>query len=207
MGAGKSTIPLCSSALCAFRCRLTMFTPSTTTRPVLRCTRSTLPSRPLSSPRSTRTVSPFRTGSAVRSAFAACRRRPLAALRCVARYTSFRMSEYLGRERDDLHVPLLAQFARDRPEDTGGPWLARVVDDHDGVLVEPDVAAILAPRFLHGAHHHGARHLGLLHRAVRERVLHRDNDRVAQPRVAALRAAQHADHERLLRARIVRHLD
>jgi len=35
------------------------------------------------------------------------------------------MSQHLGGERDDLRVPLLAQLARDRPEDArprGSPW-------------------------------------------------------------------------------------
>ena len=53
----------------ARRWRLTMFTPSTSTRPVFRNTRSTLPSLPLSSPRMTRTVSPFDTCILPRSAF------------------------------------------------------------------------------------------------------------------------------------------
>ena len=58
------------------------------------------------------------------------------------------MSEHLGRERDDLHVLLLAQFAGDGTEDAGRPWLALIVDQHGRVLVEPDVGAVLATDFL-----------------------------------------------------------
>src|SRR6185437_5447310 len=136
MAAGKSMIPLCSSAVRALRWRFTMLTPSTTTRPVFRLTRRILPSLPLSSPRSTRTVSPFPTGRAVRSAFFACRARWRAVARLVARYVRFRISEHLRRQRHDLHEPLFAQLARDGSEDAGRAWLAGLVDDHHGVLIE-----------------------------------------------------------------------
>src|ERR1035437_5920872 len=117
------------------------------------------------------------------------------------------MLQDLRRQRDDLHVLLFAQLTGDRSEDAGRPGLTLFVDDHDGVLVEPDVAPVLAPRLLHGAHHHGARHVRLLHLAVGERVLHGDDDDVAEPGVPPARSAKHADHERRLRARVVRHLD
>src|ERR1019366_4848006 len=57
-GAGISMIPDVSSARRALRCFFTMFTPSIVTRPVFVKTRMILPSLPLSSPRTTRTVSP-----------------------------------------------------------------------------------------------------------------------------------------------------
>src|SRR6478672_5785988 len=103
----------------------------------------TLPSLPLSSPRITRTVSPFTTWSFWRSALSACRFRFTARGRSVFRCLRIRMSDHLGRQRHDLHVPLLAQLARDRSEDTRRPRLSLIVDDDDGVLVEPDVAAML----------------------------------------------------------------
>src|ERR1035437_777886 len=94
------------------------------------------------------------------------------------------MLQDLRRQRDDLHVLLFAQLTGDRSEDAGRPGLTLFVDDHDGVLVEPDVAPVLAPRVLHG-----------------------DDDDVAEPGVPPARSAKHADHERRLRARVVRHLD
>src|SRR6185312_15152920 len=197
MAAGKSMIPHCSSAVRALRWRFTMFTPSTTTRPVFRLTRRILPSFPLSSPRSTRTVSPLPTGSVTRSAFFAWRARLRAVARFVARYVNLRMSEHLRRERYDLHEAFLAQLAGDGPEDARGPRLAGLVDDHDGVLVEADVAAVLAARFLDRAHDDGAGDIGLLHRAVRQRILHGHDHR----------AAQDADDERAFGARVVRDLD
>src|SRR6185437_16171811 len=180
MAAGKSMIPLCSSAVRALRWRFTMFTPSTTTRPVF---------------------------SVTRRAFFAWRARLRAVARFVARYVNLRMSEHLRRERYDLHEAFLAQLAGDGPEDARGPRLAGLVDDHDGVLVEADVAAVLAARFLDRAHDDGAGDIGLLHRAVRQSILHGHDHRVAQPGVAPLGAAQDADDERAFGARVVRDLD
>src|SRR5437899_543847 len=116
-----------------------------------------LPSLPLSSPRTTRTVSPLVTWSLTRSALSACRFRLTARGRSVLRCLRCLISNDLGRQRHDLHVPLLTQLARDRSEDTGGPGLPLVVDDHDGVLVEPDVAPILPPRLFGRAHDDRAR--------------------------------------------------
>src|SRR5919204_4225203 len=113
------------------------------------------PSFPLSSPRITRTVSPLTTCIRTRSAFRACRLAYF--FRSVARYLWTRISDHLRRQRDDLHELLLAQLARHRPEDARRPRLALLVDDHDRVLVEPDVAAVLAPGLLRRAHHHRAR--------------------------------------------------
>src|SRR6476646_188234 len=52
-----------------------------------------------------------------------------------------------------------------------------------------------------------ARDLRLLHRAVRQRVLDRDDHEIAEPGVAPPRSAKDADHEGALRARVVRDLD
>src|SRR6476469_1617441 len=200
-------MPLCSSARRALRCFFTMLIPSIVTRPVLENTRSTFPSLPLSSPRRTRTVSPRVTGMVIRSTLAACRARFFAFVRSVFLYFSIRMSDDLRGQRHDLHVFLVAQLARDRAEDARCTRLALVVDDHHGVLIELDVAAVLAARLLHGAHDHRARDLRLLHRAVRQRVLDRDDHEIAEPGVAPPRSAKDADHEGALRARVVRDLD
>src|SRR5690349_15047390 len=132
-------MPLCSSARRAFRCFFTMLIPSIVIRPVLGNTRSTFPSLPLSSPRITRTVSPRVTGMAMRSILIVCRALFFAFARSVRLYFRIRISDDLGRQRHDLHVLLVAQLAGNRPEDTRRPWLALLIDDHDGVLIEPDV--------------------------------------------------------------------
>ena len=67
-GAGISMIPDCSSAVRAFRCFFTMLIPSISTRPVFGYTRMIFPSFPLSSPRTTFTVSPLAMCSTSRSA-------------------------------------------------------------------------------------------------------------------------------------------
>src|SRR6266480_1813774 len=117
------------------------------------------------------------------------------------------MSDHLRRERDDLHEPLVAQLAPDRPEDAGRARLALVGDEHGGVLVEPDVGAILALGLLGRADDHRPHHLALLDLAGGDGVLDRHHDDVPQPRVAALGPAEHPDHERAPRARVVRDLE
>src|SRR5690349_19774273 len=179
-----------------------MLMPSIVTRPVRWFTRMTLPSLPLSSPRMMRTVSPAVTCTFTRAALSSWRLRLTARGRSVLRCLRIRMSDHLGRQRHDLHVPLLAQLARDRTEDAGGPRLPLLVDDDDGVLVEADVAAVLPPRLLRRAHDDRARDVGLLHRAVGQRVLHGDDHDVAQAGVPPARSAKDADHERRLRARV-----
>src|SRR5574338_1680876 len=117
------------------------------------------------------------------------------------------MLEHLRRERDDLHVLPLAQLARHGPEDTGRLRLALIVDDHRGVLVEPDVAPVLAAGLLHGADDHGLGDVALLDLPRRDRVLDRHDDLVPQAGIAALAPAEHADHERAPGAAVVRDLE
>src|ERR687890_1300201 len=114
------------------------------------------------------------------------------------------MLQHLRRERDDLHVPLLAQLAGDGPEDARGPRLAVVGDQDGGVLVEPDVGAVLAPGLLGRSHDNRLGHVALLHLAGGNGVLDRHHHDVAQAGVAALAAAEHADDQRPAGARVVR---
>src|SRR6266480_6112149 len=117
------------------------------------------------------------------------------------------MSDHLRRERDDLHEPLVAQLAPHRPEDAGRTGLPLVGNEHGGVLVEPDVGAILALGLLGRTHDHRLHHLALLDLAGGNRVLDRDHDDVAQAGVATLGPAEHANDERAPRARVVRDLE
>src|SRR3989475_6640671 len=90
------------------------------------------------------------------------------------------MSDHLRRERDDLHKPLVAQLAPHRPEDAGRAGLALIGDEHGGVLIEPDVGAVLALGLLGRAHDHRPHHLALLDLAGGNGILDRhdhDEDR------------------------------
>src|SRR5207302_10210588 len=102
---------------------------------------------------------------------------------------------------------LFAQLAPHGPEDAGRPGLALVGDEDGRVLVEADVGAVLAPRLLGRPHDHRPGHLALLDLAGGDGVLDRDHHDVAQPRIAALGPAEHADHERFAGARVVRDLE
>src|SRR3954466_2669643 len=115
------------------------------------------------------------------------------------------MLEDLRRQADDLHEVAVAQLARHRPEDARAARVVGGVDDHRGVLVEGDVGAVLATELLLGPDDDGRHDLALLHVAVRDRLLDRRHDRVADPGVAALRPAADADAEDLARAGVVGH--
>src|SRR2546425_6176213 len=117
------------------------------------------------------------------------------------------MSDHLRRERDDLHEPFVAQLAPHRPEDAGRTGLPLVGKEPGGVLVETNVGAILTLGLLGRAHDHGLHHLALFDLAGGDGVLDRHDDDVAQPRVATLGPAEHADHEGAPRARVVRDLE
>src|SRR6266508_1267895 len=118
--------------------------------------------------------------------------RPLALPEITRTRSPFLMciSEHLRSERDDLHDALLAQL-------TVG------LQDHRGVLVEPDVGAVRTPALLDGADDDGLHHVALLHTATGDRVLDGGDDRVADTCVAATGATENADAENLLRTRVV----
>src|SRR6185437_8763438 len=116
------------------------------------------------------------------------------------------MLQKLRRQRGDLHVLLVADLTCDRSEHARRARLASVVDDHDRILIEADVRAVLPARLLGGAHDHRTRHVRLLHRSVREGVLHRHDHDIAKTRVAPVGTTQHTDDERTLRAGIIGNL-
>src|SRR5215213_10227193 len=152
-----------------------MLMPSTYTRSLDRSTRMILPVLPLSLPEITMTSSSVR---------------------------SF-ISEHLRGERDDLHEPAVAQLAGHRPEDARAARVVLGVDDHGRVLVEGDVGPVVAPELLLRAHDDGLDDLALLDRPLRRGLLDRGGDDVPHARVAAARAAHHADAEDLAGAGVV----
>src|SRR5579883_3113933 len=164
-------------------CRFTTLTPWTTTRSRSRSTRSTSPVLPLSRPVRTTTLSPF----------------------LILNFSA--ISKHLGRQRDDLHEFAGAQLAGDRPEDARADRLALLVDEHGGIAVEADGAAVGAADLLGGAHDHRLMHIALLDAPARDRLLDRDDDDVAHRRGLAVRAAQHLDALDTARAGIVRNIE
>src|ERR687896_667943 len=114
------------------------------------------------------------------------------------------ISEHLRGERDDLHEPAVAQLTRHRAEDARAARVVLGVEDHRRVLVERDVGAVVAPELLLRAHDDRLDDLALLDRALRVRLLDGGGDDVPDARVAAARAALHANAEGLPPARVVR---
>ena len=70
--------------------------------------------------------------------------------------------EHFRRERDDAHVLLLAQLAADRAKDAGAARVALQVDQHGGVVIELDVAAIRPAILLRRPHDDRADDIALL---------------------------------------------
>src|SRR5512141_563108 len=117
------------------------------------------------------------------------------------------MLQNLRGQRNDLHVFLLAELSRHGSEDTGRSRLSRFIDDYDCVLVEADVRAVFAARFLCRAHNYSARDLRLLYGSIRQRVLDGDDDDVAKSGVASAGSAEHTEDECRLGARVIRDFD
>src|SRR5205807_3737736 len=81
--------------------------------------------------------------------------------------------QHLRCERDDLHEPLVPQFAPDRAEDAGTAGVAAVLDDDGRVLVEPDVRTVRAPPLLGRPDDDRLDDVALLDAGTRDGVLHR----------------------------------
>src|SRR5215204_998187 len=165
--------------------RLIMFTPSTMTRFFSGSTFSTRPRLPLSLPVVTTTLSLRRIG-----------------------VCSFDMAlQNLRRERNNLHEPALAQFARDGSEHARADRLVLIVDQDGGVAIEADVAAITTALLLARPHDHRLDDLALLDRSVGRRFLHRRRDDVAEARITAGGPAHRIDHRDLPGTGVVGHVE
>src|SRR5690606_5378064 len=119
MGASFSMMPPVSPLFgLGLTCFLTMFTSLTSARP-LASTLSTVPRLPLSRPARTTTSSPF-----------------------LILFIMLLPSQNFRRQRDDPHELLGAKFAGHGAEDAGPDGLELVVEQHRGILVEPDQRSV-----------------------------------------------------------------
>src|SRR5436305_8957842 len=177
-------MPPCIVARVGFWCFFAMFMPSTMTRSAPGNTRVIVARPPTSVPASTTTSSPFFSFNFV-----------------------FIELEHLRREGHDPHEAAVAELAPDGTEDARAPRLHLVVDEHGGVLVEPDVTAVRTTPLLLGPHDDALHDVALLHRRARNGVLDRRDEDVADPRVAASGAAEHLDAQHLTRAAVVSNLE
>src|SRR5258708_7427568 len=162
-------------------CFLIICTPSTITRCFLGMTAMILPRLPRSAPAMTTTSSPF--------------------LTC----NLFITSNHFRRERDNLHEFLLAQLPGDRAEDARPARVVFLVNDDNGVAVEAQVRAVIAPDGLAGADDDRVHHVTLFHRAVGRGFLDVRLDDVADDGVALV-AANDTNGRRALGAGVVSHI-
>jgi len=87
-----------------------------------------------------------------------------------------------------------------RAEHARSDGLARIVDQHRGVVVEPDIRAILAPPFFPHPHHDRLHNSSLFDLAFRCCFLYRGGDDVAEARLQSRVAAHRHDAGQLARA-------
>src|SRR5690349_12555634 len=179
---------------------LTIATCSTSTRPFPGNTRSTRPSLPLSRPAMTLTWS----------------LRRMSYLLCIMielfepSFTKSRQalqqnfpSQNFGRERNDLQELFFAQFPSHGTKYARANRLPGFIDQHRRILIEADVGAVAAPRFLAHAHHYGLDHGALLCRSIWGSFLHRSGNYVAQSSPQAARSAQRQNHLQLACAGVI----
>src|SRR5690606_1436121 len=126
-------IPPCGFAVVGLLCFLLMFNPSTKATMRSRSTSRTRPFLERSTPERTWTISPF--------------------LMCVFFCITFTFSEHLWCKGDDLHELFLAQFLGHGAEDAGAFHFTGCVEQYHGVVIETDVAAVLATGLLLRAYH------------------------------------------------------
>src|SRR5712664_3349118 len=111
----------------------------------------------------------------------------------------------LRSQRNNFREFLLAQLARHRAEHARPDRLARIVNQHRGVVVEPDVRAILAPPFFPHPHHNCLHYGSFFNLAFRCCFFYRGGDDVAEARLQSRVAAHRHDAGQLARAGIVGH--
>src|SRR2546421_4607185 len=62
---------------------------------------------------------------------------------------------YFRRQRNDLHILALAKLASDGSENASAARLTLSVQQHNGIFIEANIAAVLAARFFFRPHDHG----------------------------------------------------
>src|SRR5258708_16591294 len=97
----------------------------------------------------------------------------------------------LGRQTDDLAEAALAQLAGHRAEDARPARVLVGVDQHQGVAVEPDIAAVVAAGRPAGAGHDGPDHLAPPHLGAGVRPLYAGPHHRPDARIAAAPAPPH----------------
>src|SRR5947208_1145927 len=94
---------------------------------------------------------------------------------------SLDVSDDLGGQADDLHELAVAQLAGDGAEDAGAAGFVVVVDQDDGVAVEPDIRAVDPAGRVADPDHDATDDVARLDLAAGGGLLDAGDDHVAQP--------------------------
>src|SRR6266851_6869424 len=89
----------------------------------------------------------------------------------------------LRSQRNDLGKFLFAELARHGAENARPNRLTGIVDQHGGIVVKPDVGAILAPPFFPHPHDDRLHNAAFFDLAFRCRFLYRGGDDIAEARL------------------------
>src|SRR6185503_10397945 len=112
---------------------------------------------------------------------------------------------HLARQAHDLHEFAVAELPGHGPEDPRPAGIVLRVDNHHGIAVELDVAAVLAAGGALGANHHRPDHCLLLDFAAGNDALDAANNDVPDARRATAGAAEHLDAHHFFGAGVVGH--
>src|SRR5690606_3765105 len=97
---------------------------------------------------------------------------------------------------------------RHRPEDACSARVLQVIVQNNGsVVIEANVRTITTAVFLGHTHDHSPDDIALLDAALRRRRLHGRNHNVADRAIATSGATDDTDHQQLLSARVIGHLE
>src|SRR5262245_49140752 len=116
--------------------------------------------------------------------------------------------DYLRRQADDLQKASLAQLAGHGPEDAcSARVLVFLVEQHQSVAIEADIAPVVAPGRFFEPHDHALDNFTWLDIAAGDCLLDTGDDDITEAGIASPAAAQHLDAHALLGAGVVRNVE
>src|SRR5260370_609551 len=117
--------------------------------------------------------------------------------------TRYSVLNHFRRQRNDLQKLSLTQLAGHRTKNARPHRLARVINQHRGILVEADVGAVAPPMLLARAHDHRLHHFAFLHLSIGSGFFYSRGDNVAQAGIQPGGPAERQNHLQLAGAGIV----
>ena len=96
---------------------------------------------------------------------AGVKHKPLSLIHILLIAGHLQLKKFRGKGKN-LHVLLVAQLTRNRPDDTSAPGVFVVTDDNGRILVETDVGAVLTANAGSGSHDNRLHNIALLNNSA-----------------------------------------